>query len=90
LIREISTKTPTHSLYLLGAAIQTRCWGSSYEEGIRIANKLHSGEISGVTIHKTDEHRVVGDYEWVICPFVVFGNGWKYWLDTTPTKKTGN
>jgi hypothetical protein len=61
--------------------------GSAYEEGIRIANELRSGEISGVTIRKTDEHRAVGDYEWVIQPFVVYGNDWEYWLDAAKTKK---
>ena len=61
--------------------------GSAYKEGIRIANELRSGEISGVTIDKTDEHRAVGDYEWVIRPFVVYGNDWEYWLDAAKTKK---
>ena len=61
--------------------------GSSYEEAIRIANKLSSGEISGVTIHKTYGHSVFGDRGWFICPFVVFGNEWGFWLDIAPTKK---
>jgi hypothetical protein len=61
--------------------------GSAYKEVIRIANKLSSGEISGVTIHKTYGHSVFGDRGWVICPFVVFGSEWGFWLDVAHTKK---
>jgi hypothetical protein len=65
--------------------------GSAYEEGIRIATRLRLGEISGVTIEKTDAYHGVpcgiGDYRWVICPFVVYGPDWQYWLDIAPTKK---
>jgi hypothetical protein len=58
--------------------------GSSYLEGISIAERLASGEITHVFLNYNNEN---GEWVWSIQPFVVFGNLGEYWLDAFPTKK---
>lgn len=58
--------------------------GNAYEEGILIAEKLKSGEITHVFLNHNNE---TGDWIWSIQPFVIFGNLGEYWLDAVKTKK---
>jgi hypothetical protein len=58
--------------------------GSSYLEGISIAERLKSGEITHVFLNHNNEN---GYWVWSIQPFVIFGNLGEYWLDALPTKK---